>query len=102
MTLSELETRMTNIVNCRVKAWKTDYTDYDAPQVRELDASGAKANYLWFVREHGTYFIDLNNEKGVEFLRTIREHYPEYAEYTVTFDGSGAWNIKKTGGKSAA
>ena len=102
MTLTELETRMNNIVSRRVKAWKTDYTEYDAPQVRELDASGEKANYLWFVRELGTYFIDLNNEKGVEFLKSIREHYSEYSEYSVTFDGSGVWKIKKTGGKNAA
>ena len=100
-TLGELLARMTNITNRFVKAYKTDFTEYDAPQVQKLDADGAAVNYLWFVREHGTYFVDLGDENGAAFLKTIREHYREYREYSVTFDGE-LWTIKKTAEKGAA
>lgn len=102
MTLSELETRMTNIVNRRVKAWKTDYTEYDAPQVREINAAGVPMSFVWIVRECGTWIVMLGFDDSMQRVQDIEEHYNTFAEYTVTFDGSGVWKIKKTGGKSAA
>lgn len=52
--------KMENIIKRRVKHYRSDFYDYDKPA---MESCGNKYNFLWIVRECGTWLLDFDDAK---------------------------------------
>ena len=97
MKTNEIINKMQNIVNRNLKGYKTDFTCYDKATVKEVDAKNETTAFIWIVRKLGTHLVTLDengNPLNKDYLKAIRDVWPEHKEYKITHK-EGTWTFKK-------
>lgn len=73
-TTAELYNAADEIVTKKVKAYRSDWTEYDAPKFLDLAQSLSGAAVL-IAREHGTYLLKVSDLKTNESTIGILHYY---------------------------
>lgn len=76
-----------------IEHYKTDFTDYDFPKIMELLHENEIADYLWIIRNTGTFLLkkpDKNdfpeNKKFNDLYYCIADNWKSRIEYTLKFN----------------
>jgi antirestriction protein ArdC len=92
MTKDELITKMGNIVKRYIKHYKTDFTDFDVKKIDNIIKAKAYGEYLWSVRECGTWLIEADD---TEWKNLLNDQYGDnHRWYTLTYSADG-WTFKR-------
>lgn len=76
-TRNQILAIMKNIVDVYVENYKSDFTDYDVPYIKDTNNFG---EYLWIVREQGTYLFQTKSFNNKIIRQTGEELVDEELE----------------------
>lgn len=89
--IEALKRWMADKVESHVKAWKSDFYEYDVPEIEKNAAvtteSGKESVFFWVVRENGTFFQDVVSESAEEARckTAIIHQFPKAHFYMIHF-----------------
>lgn len=77
-----------------VKHYREDYYKYDFPRIMESLHENNKTEYVWIIRECGTFLIEKPGKNAerkqhmifLENLQAIRSNYRNRIEYTIKIE----------------
>lgn len=83
--LKEMDKRIEQLIEKKVVAYQSDWTDYDKPKYERLKESKDKNDriFVLIVRKYGTWLVTLNEIKTSKSMRGVYEYYfdQENAQY---------------------
>lgn len=89
--IEALKRWMADKVESHVKAWKSDFYEYDVPEIEKNAAvtteSGKESVFFWVVRENGTFFQNVVSESAEEakYKTAIIHQFPKAHFYMIHF-----------------
>ena len=92
MTKGELIYKMSNIVKRHVKHYKTDFTILDITKIDNIINEKAYGEYLWSVRDCGTWLIDADDTERKNLFNNV--YGKDHRWYTLTYTADG-WTFKR-------